>query len=361
MAYKMKRILAILLFVTAPILLSAQERKVGIAYDLSADVRFDNREYPSYDTGESKTLFGIRAGAAVGLKFNGHDSQHKILGGIAPLYQFGGDWLFEPLLYYKLDKTLRHSDFNIVAGAFRRDESKAYYSVALFSEEYNFLRGVTNGFQFSWKTQRTYTEFGIDWIGMIRPQSPKTREEFLIYTGGMYDINDFLSVGYAGYLHHYACSYENSNVVDDGVLNPYLKLDFGKKLNLQELSLRAGVVAKYQNDRVDETAYIPVNGDIHVAVRKWNVVLENETFFGQEMLPLYNSLAPDGTPYGTALYKAEPLLRHRNGGSFGYFDRLALSWQPNLAKGLSMIIKVTLDFNEGLIGSQQVIQLKYRF
>lgn len=352
---------ALIVLHTVSLAMSAREKKAVFAYDLFADVKFDNREYPPYNTGESRTLFGIRVGAAIGLELNGKDGKHRILGGVAPLYQFGGDWLFDPLLYYKFDKSLKNCEFSIAAGAFSRNESKAYYSMALFSDEYNFIRSVCNGLQFSWTTERIYTELGVDWVGMIRPQSPKTREEFIIYTGGKYRINSYLSAGYAGYLHHYACSYENLNVVDDGIINPYIKFDIGEKVNLQELSLKAGLVAKYQNDRVDDNVYIPVDGDIHFIVRKWNVVLENETFFGQEMLPLYNSLAPDGTPYGTSLYKAEPLLRHRNGGQFGYFNRLGVSWQPKLAKGLFLILKVNLDFNDGFIGSQQIIQVKYHF
>ncbi len=344
-------------------LYDTQGRKTRFAYDLGAQTRFENTEYGSHgDFVPSETLFGIRADAAVGLKFDEKNTKHRILGGISALYDFGGGWRLQPLLYYKLDTHLKNSRFRLVAGAFSRNESRAYYSPALFSSYNRYIDATYEGIQFSWEAEKYYFELGCDWMGMISVNQPAIREEFKIYSGGYYNATNWLTVAYAGYLHHYANSVEAGGVVDDAVLNPYLDFEFASFVPLQSLLVRAGILAGYQNDRrTGKGATIPVDGNIYIRIKKWNVIIDNDLYFGNDLMPLYSTISPEGSPYGSHLYMSEPILRHRHGEAFGYFNRLGIAYEPHIAEGLSLQLRVNFDFNQGFLGSQQIIQVAYHF
>lgn len=331
---------------------------------------FDNTEYAaSGDWEPSRTLFGIRAnagaGAMVGESGANGGSCSRIIGGVSALYCFGGKLKFEPLLYYKLETKLRKCSFSMVAGAFDRRESRAFYSPAFFSSYNLFMDGTFDGIQFSWKSDRLYTELGVDWMGMPDSSRASVREEFRIYSGGHLTVLKWLDVGYAASLHHYACSFLASNVVDDALVNPYMDLEFSGYCGglLQSLELRAGLLLGYQNDRIRENGLsIPANVNIYSRIKKWNVTIDNDLYFGTDLMPLYDSDAPEGGTYGSHLYMGEPLLRHRNTeGRTGYFDRLGIAWEPTLAGKLYMTFRVDFDFNSGFLGSRQLIGIRYRF
>lgn len=338
--------------------------KVSLAWQAGAETYFDNTEYGASDHWQtSETLFGIRATAAVGLKL-GTDStaRSSFLAGLSPLYNFGGGWVLQPLLYYKLEAPLKHCTFNILAGAFPRKESKAFYSRAFFSDYNRYIDAVYDGIQFSWDAPKYYVELGVDWMGMIRPAAPATREEFKVYSGGHYDVCKWFRAAYSAYLHHYACSYQVGNVVDDARVNPYLDFEFGSFAHMQSLLLRTGFIAGYHNDRaLSDALSIPVNGNVYLCLKNWNVTIDNELYFGQDMLPLYNVISPDGTAYGSALYMADPLLRKRGEGRMTYFDRVGIAYKPRIVKGLDLELRVNFDFNEGYLGTQQIIKVAYNF
>lgn len=339
------------------------DRGVKLAWDAAADISFDNREYSACgDWVPSMTLFGVRAEAAIGVGIMKGGTRHRILGGISPLYHFGGGWRWQPLLYYRLDTRLRNSNFRINAGAFSRHESKAFYSMAFYSDRDRFLDNTYEGIQFSWDAEKFYFELGVDWKGMIRSESPATREEFQVYSGGHYDLFPWMRLAYSAYLHHFACSFENDNVVDDARFNPYIDFEFGKMTGMQSLMLRTGFLGGYQNDRrLENGLSTPFNGNFLFRARHWNVILEDELYVGNDPLPLYNNFGPDGVMYGTNLYMSDPILRSRNGQKVGYFNRLGIAWAPRIVKGLDFMLRVNFDFNGGFLGSQQIIQVKYRF
>lgn len=349
------------------------DSRLKLVYEVGAKISFDNTEYSDSKFLVSRTLFGIRANASLGLKFGTGEVSHRIIGGVSPLYDFGGGWKVQPLLYYKVDFPLKRSNFSIVAGAFSRKECKAFYSMAFFSNYNLYTDGTFEGVQFSWSGEKFHYEVGVDWMGMIGPKYPSRREEFKIYSGGSHNFFPWFKLGYAAYLHHYASSVQVHNVVDDAVVNPYAEFEFAHFLPLQSLLLRAGVLAGYQNDRrLDQKAIIPVNGNIYFRIRKWNVILDNEIYFGTDMLPLYDHRDGAGNQYGENLYMSDPLLRRRPGQKVGYFDRLGIAYEPNWAKmapnvapylkdKLVLRLRVNLDFNAGYAGTQQLVEIAYTF
>lgn len=352
------------------------DSKLALIYNAGASVRFDNTEYSgSDDFVPSRTLFGIRAEAALGLKYGTDKVNHRIIAGITPLYEFGGGWQWSPLLYYKLNLALKNCDFAIAAGAFARErECLEFYSDALFSSRDRFTRATFNGLQFSWTARKYRFELGVDWMGMISPKAPSRREEFKIYSGGHYDIFKWMKFGYGAYLHHYACSQQATNVCDDAVLNPYMEFEFATMAPVfQSLMLRVGVLAGYQCDRAEPNEVsTPVNGNIYARLRKWNVIIDNDLYFGGNMMPLYDKMSPEGMIYGENLYMSDGALRRRDGESFGYFDRLGIAYEPRWDKMAADIapylvdkfilrLRVNLDFNSGYIGTQQLIEIAYKF
>lgn len=360
----MKPIIPIFLAVVfLPSAVLARE-KPGFDYTVSAKMSFDNREYDATTLDESATLFGIRLKAAAGIKMRTGKSgtTHRILAGIDPLYDFGGSWTFQPLLYYKMTAPLAHSRLGIVAGIFPKSESAASYSRAFLSEYQQYIDDTREGIQFSWRSACFNYELGLDWRGQVSPKKPDRREEFVIYSGGTHRLGSIFRLGYAARMHHYACNYKNSatNVVDDILLNPYFEADFGYFTGLQTFKARLGYLQAFQRDRDDSAGMrSPGKGEFCLEARKWNVGVVNELYFGADLMPLFDCPAPEGGRYGSSLYLGDPMFRNLPGRDFAVYDRLSAYWQPNIARGLDFRIQVNLHFNGAFAGHQELISLIY--
>lgn len=342
---------------------AAQNDKPVFEYDLAPRIRFINYEYDGSDLDYSRTLFGVRLRATAGIGIDNGKTRHKIQAGADPLYSFGGGWKIQPLIYYQFSTPLRHSRFNIIAGMFPRSESKAWYSMAFFSDANHFLDSSYEGIQFSWQLRHSYFELGVDWQGELRPSAPAVREEFSVYSGGEWrTLMNILKLGYAARMHHYACNAEGSaaNVVDDILVNPYIEANFGPSVKMQKLAVRLGYLQSFQRDRaVDDRLLTPAKGEFTAVVRHFNVILTNELFFGADLMPYYDSPAPEGGRYGSSLYMGDPFMRNAGGAKFGVMDRITLAWEPRLAKNLTLSILARAYFNGGFAGHQEQIGIKY--
>jgi len=347
--------------------LSAQSfsrEKPKFDYLVGARLSFDNREYDKTSLDVSQTLFGIRVKAGAGIKINSDrdNVQHSILAGVDPLYDFGGSWTFQPLLFYRLSAPLRCSQLRIVAGIFPKSERKAAYSRAFLSEYQQYIDDTQEGLQFSWHSRTFRYELGIDWRGMVGAKNPSRREEFIIYSGGVHRFGSIIKAGYAAHMHHYACNYENTatNVVDDILLNPYVEANFAYFVGMQTLSARLGYLQALQRDRDAEGGMLtPAKGEFCIEARKWNVGIVNELYFGGDLMPLYDSPSPEGGKYGASLYLGDPMFRNADSLKFGVYDRISAYWQPNIARGLDFRVQVNVHFNGGFAGHQELLTLIY--
>ena len=337
--------------------------KIRFDYDVTFSTTFDNREYDKSELDYSCTLFGLRAQTAVGVSIGkeGRSPKHRLLGGVDPLYEFGGGWKIQPLLYYQFTTHLERSRFEIVAGAFPRAKSGAYYSEAFYSSRTKFLDDTYEGLQFSWRGRNFYYEVGVDWMGQIRQASPATREQFAVYSGGHHYFPFGLKLGYSAYLHHYACSMLSPNVVDDVLLNPYVEMNVGHWLHMQSLTARIGYLQAVQRDRyVSKDYFVPAKGEFFLEARKWNVGIFNDFFVGGDMMPLFNAVGPDGVQYGQNLYMGDPFLRNPVGVKCGIYDKVALYYEPDIVKKLHLRIQAEFHFNNaGYQGTRQVIAVSY--
>ena len=88
-------------------------------------------------------------------------------------------------------------------------------------------------------------------------------------------------------------------------------------------------------------------------MKRWGVAVENNAYFGDNLLPLYDGVDLAGHPYADNLY-----FGHRFYS--GFYDRVEVSWERRLAGCLAFRISARAHFMEaGFMGWQQVASLRF--
>ena len=358
--------------------------KVKFAYDLDFDMQFDNREFYRSKFTRSMTIFGARMTPSVGVSLaQKNGASHRLMVGVDVMKDFGAAPvtsgyapadspdadprlnnvnLFKELtLYYSIAKKMGKTDFSMLAGVFPRRFSEGSYSQAFFSDSLRFYDNNLEGLLLKFKRPKSYFEVGCDWMGM---SGAFRKERFMIFTSGEGQVLPFLSVGYAGYLYHFAGADVSPGVVDNALVNPYLRFDLADYTGLQKLSFRLGWLQSLQNDRVHVGKYVfPGGGEFVTEIQKWNVGVRNELFVGVDMMPYYNSTDTGGYKYGNLLYMGSPFYRVYDDSTdkVGLFDRLEAYYTPEF--GLPYLdIKVSAQFYfsaRGYSGCHQVVSLNF--
>ena len=335
-----KYALIVFVLVLPEFVLSAQsepENKVRFAYDVSFDMDFDNREYYRSDFSPSMTIFGARLSPSVGISVLRHDDlKHKVMLGVDVMKDFGGgtttkDIIRELLVYYKMTKPFRNTDFSMTAGIFSKNEMEGFYSRAFFSDSLRFYDNNIEGLLLKFRQPGSYFEVGCDWIGQY---STYEREKFMIFSSGVGKILPFMSLGYSAYMYHFANSEIAKGLVDNILVNPYISFDFGYKLGIQKAYARVGWLQAMQNDRRYVGEYVfPGGGELDMELRNWNVGIANSIYYGADIMPYYDSIDSAGIKYGNNLYYGDPFYRvHNNKGNSdpGFYDRLEAYYEPKI-------------------------------
>jgi len=67
------------------------------------------------------------------------------------------------------------------------------------------------------------------------------------------------------------------------------------------------------------------------------------------MMPYYNSTDVAGNKYGSLLYFGDPNYRLHEDSSMstGFYDRMEIFWQPNIAEFVDLRLSAVMHFNEG--------------
>ena len=364
----MKKLSIIFLLFAAVFSAGAKEKpKVSFAYDVDFEARFDNREFDKSRFTRSMTIFGARLAPQVGLAVKEDDgAEHRLMAGIDVMKDFGSGvdniGLFRELTrYYNCKKRIARTDMEIYAGIFSRGAMEGSYSEAFFSDSLKFYDNNLEGLLFKFRRPHAYFELGCDWMGQY---GATRREKFMIFTAGEGKVFPFLSLGYAGYMLHYANSKQAKGLVDNILMNPYARFEFGEGIGLQALSLRLGWLQAMQRDRVYVGDFVfPYGGEIDQHVRNWNVGVDNRMFLGYDMLPYYNGVDNAGVKYGSNLYYGDPFYRLYDDGrtGVGFYDRLEVYYEPKIARWLSARFAAVFHFNStGYLGCQQLIGLKFK-
>lgn len=359
----MKSLLILLCLLTSGLWLSASQReegKIRLAYDVGFEMNFDNREYYKSDFSESMTIFGARLSPSVGLSIG---REHKVMLGVDVMKDFGSpdrDVLGETLLYYKMDRTFSDTRMELYAGIFSRKVSEGKYSEAFFSDSLRFYDNNFEGLLMKFHRPKAYFEVGCDWMGRY---GDNCRERFMVFSSGEGRVASFLTLGYSGYMYHFASSEQVKGVVDNILVNPYARFDLGRYMGLQSFSVRLGWLQAMQNDRRNVGRYVrPYGGELDLEVMNWNVGIRNSLFIGTDMMPYYNRPDAGGIKYGSDLYFGDPFYRiHDDGeGGTGLYDRLEVFWRPKLGRRLKIDVGARFHFHDfGYSGCQQVVRILF--
>ena len=341
--------------------------KVRFAYDVDFEMRFDNREFYRSNFSPSMTIFGARLTPVVGVDIKDRSgSAHKLMAGIDVMKDFGAadvnSELFRELtMYYNLRKKVSKTEMEIYAGIFpRKLLGGAGWSQAFFSDSLKFYDNNLEGLLLKFHRPEAYFEVGCDWMGQY---GVARREKFMVFTSGCGKILPFMSLGYSGYMLHYANSTQAKGLVDNFLLDAYADFDFSGMSGLQNLSFKLGWLQAAQRDREYVGRFVtPYGVEFDQHVRNWNVGIYNRMFFGHDMMPYYNTVDNAGVKYGSNLYFGDLFYRvHDNGRTgAGLYDRLEAYYEPSLGKYMTLRVSAVFHFNDfNYSGCQQVVSLRF--
>lgn len=378
-----KHIIIFALMLSHTFLMAQEKPKVKFAYDVDFEMNFDNREFYRSNFSTSMTVFGARLTPAVGLSVTERNgAAHRLMLGIDVMKDFGASpiselvaggktdetlirqnnlgLLRELTLFYSYNKNISRTQMEIYAGIFPRRAMEGKYSQAFFSDSLAFYDNNLEGLLLKFTRPKSYYEVGCDWMGQY---GKNRRERFMVFTAGEGEVLPFMKLGYAAYMLHYANSQVAKGLVDNLLLNPYIRFDIGRYAGMQELSLRLGWLQAIQRDRVHVGAFIfPYGGEFDQHIRNWDVGIHNKVYWGHDMMPYYNGVDNAGVKYGTSLYFGDPFYRvHDDGRSgAGFYDRLEVYYEPKLGDFIRLRLAALFHFHgTRYSGCQQVISLRF--
>ncbi len=330
------------------------------AWEYAVDFRyiFDNREFAtSHDeVVPSGTMHTIVLAPTVGFSLEpSRNVRHSLMAGVELAHDMGShtwaDFAREPIIFYNAQARTRKGAFEAFAGIFPRTNMEGAYGEAFFSGMFRNSDRNLEGMLLKWRAERFYTELAFDWMGKY---GPDTRERFQLVSAGQWQAAHWLQLGWTGSFYHYACSEIAGNVVDNHLLEPWLKMDFSRRTRWQELSVQAGMLVAYQCDRGRSAKpLLPCGGELKLTARRWNVSLQNTTYLGGNLMPYFRDIDPAGLPYATSLYFGTPCYN-------GFFDLAELAWAPRITRYLSLRLSARAYFDKlGFLGWQQIISLRF--
>ena len=288
----------------------AQELVWGAYFDFF----FDNREYKS-ELNWPQSLFGARIAPELGVSWDG---RHSIMFGYSMLANFGAkpfETDNEIFGYYQYDSP----KFKAYAGVIPRYKEIGDYPSAFLSDSVRYFDPNLTGLLLQYQGGRGYVEFGCDWNSMITNEK---REKFLLFSAGRIRYGLF----YAGYhltMYHHAGTYLEDGVVDNVLIHPHVGLDLAEVARMEKLSVQAGWLQAFQNDRKYVGEYVTPHGfQLEIKAQKWKFGIFNTLYAGKNLMPYYMTDNPS-LDYGPGLYWGEPWYRTNR-----IYDRLELYWQP---------------------------------
>ena len=363
---------------------AGEDEDIRFAYDVDFETKFDNREFSRSEFSSSMTIFGARLTPSVGISIAQPEKSmnHRLMAGIDVMKDFGASPISSSLagdasdeassrlsnlnlfreitLYYQLEKKMDDTKLELYAGIFPRRAMEGSYSDVFFSDSLRFYDNNLEGILFKLHRPKGYWEVGCDWFGM---KGQVRKEKFMIYTSGQRSVTPFMNIGLSGYMYHFAGSRKARGVVDNILINPYMSFEFGRMLEFQKFNVRLGWVQAMQHDRVNVGHYVfPGGGELDLDISNWNVGIRNRLFFGNDMMPYYNSADTGGDKYGNRLYFGDPFYRIHDDGSqtAGLYDRFEVYYEPHVGKYLSIRIAARFHFNgNAYSGCQQIVGVRF--
>lgn len=353
----LRQITAAVLVLAASVPAAAQK----LIHHESFDYFFDNREFDVSNEKymQSETFFAARLAPAIGLwLMDSEGTEHSLMGGVSILRDMGSgskasDSFDEVNIWYSARRRFaRRRSFEAAAGVFpRRLSNASLYSNAIWSDALRFYDASLEGLLLKYSSPCFDAELGCDWMGKWAAQA---RERFQIFSAAEWIPLRWLQAGWSASFYHYATSGVAHNVIDNHLLNPWLRLRAPRKLAfLDEFSLKAGLLAGYQRSReIDDAPALPLGAELVARAARRSICLQNSLYVGDDLAHYYDYPAPEGGIYGSNLYRGDNFYR-------GFYDRLDLIWTPRLSRRTSLTVVAGFHFDaSGYLGCRQMLGFK---
>ncbi|KAA6334730.1 hypothetical protein EZS27_016972 [termite gut metagenome] len=288
-----------------------------VVWSANFDTQFDNREYNS-NFNESQTFFGAKLTPEIGIRWMQNHS--NLLIGTSMIEEFGAKTFErepEMLLYYHYNSP----QYSVYTGRFSRKSIIGKYSNAFFNDSVRFFDANIDGVLLQYRKENGYAELAFDWDSR---QSETRREKFMVFSSAVLK-KQMIYGGYNFSMYHYAMVVDGNGVVDNIWVMPFIGIDLSGKIFFDKLSLEAGWLQAFQNDRSNVGKYVKPNG-VHMdtQIEKYNFGIANTLFHGDSMMPYYER-------YGSGLYRGDSFYNTDN----GIYDRLEIYWKPLQCKNMN--------------------------
>lgn len=279
-------------------------------FNVSFQPYLDNREYKPAASEIPQTMFGFRLTPYLNIVKH----KHSLRLGMELHREFANTDCFfikHPIIMYSYKS--RH--FNAFAGSMENNLSMGDYQGYIESDSIGIYDAIQEGFLFQLHGRDRFVEIGCNWLGR---ETDESRERFLVFSAGEIK-GSVISMSYTATMMHFAGSRQVRGVVDLYTVSPRLTLTVFNHRDIHSLNLFAEYVQTFQQDRKYCGYYIfPKGIELGVRYNIHNVGIENTCYFGDNLMPYFNTKDETGKNYGTDLYRGE-LFYSTDGG---FYDRL---------------------------------------
>lgn len=315
----MRRVGELIVLITLLTLIPKELSAQKFLWNVGFRSAFDNREYDNIRSSESGTLFGVSASPVVGIGFG---EGHSIMAGGELTRHFGElspKYHADVLLYYHYNNDF----FKAYAGVFPAMARVGEYPLA-FKGDDMFFEAPIQGALFSLSGKKYVAELACNWTGKIGTDQ---REKFQIWIYARRSIG-FVYGALPFMMHHYACSYQAGNVVDNIWIYPHLGFSFEKLLPVvDKMDLKLGWLQSFQNDRIMNEGYKNPGGfQMEFDFRIIGIGISETFYKGSPMMPFYNRTGPDGIPYANDLYFGNLFYN----SDAGIYNRIEIYYEPQI-------------------------------
>ena len=322
----------------------AQSEKLYLDANFNFD--FDNTEYSGSNLAPSETFFCVALDPVLRYEWN---EKHNLGVGVDLQKLFGSANFVDSanlIAFYKF----QNEKYGALAGIFLRDELIGRYPEAFFRNAWWADRSIVQGLALQHTGKSGYVELSVDWDGLY---SMERREQFRVLFSGEARFAKVMYAGATASMHHYANRADfRYNVVDDMLINPYIGVDFNAFF---DFDINLGYLLSLQQDRLAGGGWqTPMGGELFFRMSRWGVFISNNLYLGKDLMPLYNSVGKEGTPYGADLYAGDPFYRTES----GIYNRTGVGYERNFWKeNIKLRAEFVLKTDGEKVYNQQIISL----
>lgn len=338
----------------------SQDNAVKVEYDIDFQYFFDLRAFGASNEifMSNATLNVARFSPSAMLRFDQGDATHRLALGIDLTKNLGVnptsvavysdaehearlgniDLMRDIFFYYNYRRRIGKGILDLYAGIHPRTVLEGDYTRAIFADDLRYYDPNLEGITFKYSAPRFSAEITADLVG--KRGVDRVGQE-MVFTAGGFKPADWATIGWSASYAHTVGTYLASTDTDFAVLNPFGRIDFGPRIGIQELSLKAGPLFTYQldysmtvkdenGDYVGDDPHFPMGAEIIFNVRHWGLGLENTYYYGDNINTYRESAYIDITSadtYAPSLYTGETFYFTRRSVPTWY-DRLELYWQP---------------------------------